>query len=76
MQWPYIVQVPLMWTVYLLIRFRHYRELKPGDSASDPAFYARPSDYTRIYLKDVVPLEEEEEEEEDKDDGSLKFSEQ
>ena len=58
-QFPVRLQLPLMWTVYLMLRFRAYRELAGGDAARGPAFYAVPAGYRRIQLAEVLPPEDD-----------------
>ncbi|PSC68048.1 Ankyrin repeat domain-containing 13C [Micractinium conductrix] len=42
---PVRVQVPLMWTVYLQLSFRHFALLKANDEAMQPGFFDLPPGY-------------------------------
>lgn len=50
---PIKIKVPLMWTVYLLLRFKRFRELKHGTgepALDDPCFFEVPKGYKRVAL--------------------------
>lgn len=58
---PMKVRVPLMWTVYLMMRFRSYRQLLAGHgeaAVEDPAFFQVPSSFKKIQLGEFGPTEE------------------
>lgn len=47
---PLKIRVPLMWTVYLMMRFRHFTTLREHER--DPAFYAIPPGFKMVSLMD------------------------
>lgn len=49
---PLRIRVPLMWTVYLMMRFRHYTALHAHER--DPSFFAIPPGFKMVSLTDSV----------------------